>query len=376
MATEIRSSFHEVVKIPNLNEDVVILILSKLPVKSLKRFKCVCKSWYSLISSPNFIAMHFNNKNRHKDCLAFVVADGRISLYVYFLSYHSMQISSSLSQKLYNGQFIGFCNGLLCVVINESTFYIINPATKESKVLKEPNKPSESPSYGFTFDSKANDYKLVRVTIQKTEVLTLRSNSWRSILMTDHNIRVMKEVRTLVDLWSTAVMKNAFHWIGLRSHVNKKVIVAFDLANEEFREIKIPDSPNSSDLFGPSHCYVFQDCLSITFSYRFCSDSKIEVWAMKEYGVEGSWTKQYCFSTSTRDLSVQKIFAFIRLGTNCDWPFRTSNDQLDISSAFSTKESFFDNIILHPDLGGRIFNYTETLVPIDRREEDQFLFGW
>ncbi|PON71384.1 F-box domain containing protein [Trema orientale] len=78
MATEIRSSLDKVVKMPNLNEDVVVLILSKLPIKSLKRFNCVCKSWYSLISSPTFVAMHFNNKNRHKDYLAFI-GGGRIA---------------------------------------------------------------------------------------------------------------------------------------------------------------------------------------------------------------------------------------------------------------------------------------------------------
>ncbi|PON54619.1 F-box associated domain, type [Parasponia andersonii] len=160
--------------------------------------------------------------------------------------------------------------------------------------------PLESPSYGFAFDSKANDYKLVRVTVQKTELLRLKSNSWRSVLMTDHSTSVMKEVGILVDVWSSAVTKNALRWIGLRSRVNKKVIVAFDLVNEEFREIKIPDHPNSGGLFCTKHhhCCVFQDCLSMTISDRFCFDSKIEVWVMKEYGVEGSWTKQYSFSTS------------------------------------------------------------------------------
>ncbi|PON83790.1 F-box domain containing protein [Trema orientale] len=373
------SSLDKRVTVPNLNEDVLTVILSKLPVKSLMRFKCVCKSWYSLITSPTFVAMHFNNKDRHKDFLAFVVG-GRvvISLSISFLSYHTVQYSSNLSQNFHNTHFIGFCNGLLCVVANELTFHIINPATKESKVLKEPNKPLDSPSYGFAFDSKVNDYKVVRVTLERTEILTLKSNSWRSIFMTDRSTSVMKGVSTLVDLWSSAVMNNALHWIGLRLDLNKKVIVAFDLVNEEFRDIKVPDHPNSSDLFCPSRhqCYVFQDCLSMTISYGFSSNRKIEVWLMKEYGVEGSWTKRYCFSTSVHDLYVKTIFEFIRgPRINDDWPLRSSNDQLALSSAFSTKESFFDNIKLHPDLGGHIFNYTETLVPIER-EEDQFHFGW
>jgi hypothetical protein len=38
--------------------EVVINILSQLPVKSLIRFKYVSRTWSSLISSPNFIAAH------------------------------------------------------------------------------------------------------------------------------------------------------------------------------------------------------------------------------------------------------------------------------------------------------------------------------
>ncbi|KAH7542970.1 hypothetical protein FEM48_Zijuj02G0132100 [Ziziphus jujuba var. spinosa] len=42
----------------NLNEGMLIEIPVRLPVISLLRFKCVCKSWCSLISSPFFIANH------------------------------------------------------------------------------------------------------------------------------------------------------------------------------------------------------------------------------------------------------------------------------------------------------------------------------
>ncbi|KAM7497631.1 hypothetical protein LguiA_022045 [Lonicera macranthoides] len=38
--------------------EVIVNILSWLPSRSLLRFKCVCKSWCSIISSPNFIDIH------------------------------------------------------------------------------------------------------------------------------------------------------------------------------------------------------------------------------------------------------------------------------------------------------------------------------
>ncbi|KAG6431360.1 hypothetical protein SASPL_109439 [Salvia splendens] len=44
--------------IPKLPNDVIIEILTRLPVKPLLKFKCVCKSWRALISSTQFVAAH------------------------------------------------------------------------------------------------------------------------------------------------------------------------------------------------------------------------------------------------------------------------------------------------------------------------------
>ncbi|KAM1069740.1 hypothetical protein ACFX2A_001545 [Malus domestica] len=52
------------------NEDIIVEILSWLPVICLLRFRCVCKSWGALISTPHFFDKHRpctndndNNKN-------------------------------------------------------------------------------------------------------------------------------------------------------------------------------------------------------------------------------------------------------------------------------------------------------------------------
>lgn len=47
----------------SLPEDVLIEILSRLPVKSLIRFRRVCKIWYDLLKSLNFISKHVKNYN-------------------------------------------------------------------------------------------------------------------------------------------------------------------------------------------------------------------------------------------------------------------------------------------------------------------------
>ncbi|RXH92604.1 hypothetical protein DVH24_033500 [Malus domestica] len=50
------------------NDDIIVEILSWLPVVSLLQFRCVCKSWRALITTPQFVAKHRahandNNKN-------------------------------------------------------------------------------------------------------------------------------------------------------------------------------------------------------------------------------------------------------------------------------------------------------------------------
>ncbi|PON84956.1 F-box domain containing protein [Trema orientale] len=378
------SSLDKAPKIPYLSEDLVMSILLKLPVKSLGRFKCVCKSWYSLINCPTFITMHLNSKDRHNDYLAFIGYKGISSekLSISFFSYHTKDIPPNLPnfQFDHNPNFIGFCNGLLRVVSNEINFYVVNPTTKESK---EPNKPLGSPSYGFGFDPKANDYKLVRITIEKNELLTLKSNCWRSILMNDHSTSVMKRIRNLDDLWSNAVMKNSFHWIGRSKEPKKEkfIVVAFDLFDEEFRDIKIPGDYQDFYDF-PWHCHrcsVLQDCLSVSsVVHRSVSGYKIEVWVMREYGIDGSWTKQYCFSMSTVLYlsTLINLIEFHKQGHDHYWPLQKSDEELIFSSSSSKKEFFFKNIKMHPRFGAAFFDYRETLVPIliDQKDNDQIPF--
>ncbi|KAM7520137.1 hypothetical protein LguiB_019099 [Lonicera macranthoides] len=45
----------------DLQEEVIVEILSRLPVKSLLKFKSVCKGWYEIIKNPYLINKHLHN---------------------------------------------------------------------------------------------------------------------------------------------------------------------------------------------------------------------------------------------------------------------------------------------------------------------------
>ncbi|XP_026415852.1 F-box protein At5g49610-like [Papaver somniferum] len=115
-------------------------ILTRLPVKSVFRCKSVCKSWYSMISSPIFAKFHIQeNKNKSsRNSLLLELEDDTHSM-----SYNSLE--SSLSTKeieddavrvrmwypFKSGMFrdierirlLGSCNGMVFLSIEDLDVY-------------------------------------------------------------------------------------------------------------------------------------------------------------------------------------------------------------------------------------------------------------
>ncbi|XVF82988.1 hypothetical protein PTKIN_Ptkin16aG0096700 [Pterospermum kingtungense] len=123
-------------------------ILSRLPVKSLLRFKCVQKSWCNLIEDPNFITMHLNLFGKSNTSLFY----GRYGSDKYYQRYHTdndnivgrgrYEILKSSTKRLFRGSelyIVGSCNGLVCLrnhCIVGCRIHIWNPSTR--KILELP----------------------------------------------------------------------------------------------------------------------------------------------------------------------------------------------------------------------------------------------
>ncbi|RHN63682.1 putative F-box domain-containing protein [Medicago truncatula] len=50
---------------PFLPEELIVEILLRLSVKSLLQYKCVCKTWKTLLSDPQFAKSHLLSSNVH-----------------------------------------------------------------------------------------------------------------------------------------------------------------------------------------------------------------------------------------------------------------------------------------------------------------------
>ncbi|XP_028109233.1 F-box protein At5g62510-like [Camellia sinensis] len=128
-----------------IDEDVMVEILVKLPVKSLLRFKCVSKSWSSLITNHSFIAKHLTNSNKKENgCLfvhriepkdannfprkyTFAVCRDK-SLTVPVFEYLGLKLNAKV-------HVMGPCNGIFCLLTNWNSVALWNPANRESRAL-------------------------------------------------------------------------------------------------------------------------------------------------------------------------------------------------------------------------------------------------
>ncbi|XP_052194551.1 F-box protein CPR1-like [Diospyros lotus] len=285
----------------NLPEEIVAEILSRLPVSSLCRFRCVSKSWRSLISEPNFIRLHLNHNTTTTDHHRLILISDFYKLYSVDL--HSPEFTQD-SIAIYLkfppdrnpnrfGQICGSCDGLL-LMRDYISYFLLNPSTRESKEV--PNSPfSVKSGYsfnlnGFGHDSSKDDYKVVRISHcdcaadcaeNIVSVFSLRTNTWRRIEDSpyDHSFH---------ERLPGVFVSGAVHWLACTTGVGSNdstVIASLDLAKEKFQSVPCPGSAGDILI---EELGVLGGCLC---ALGFCHSGCQDVWVMKKYGVRDSWTK-------------------------------------------------------------------------------------
>ncbi|XP_050217358.1 F-box protein At3g07870-like [Mercurialis annua] len=180
-------------------EEVVVQILSKLPVKSVLKFTCVCKLWNSIIKSSDFISTFASNKH---DAYIFMLHFNSPN-YQYSMRFDNRDFDEYLSLQplfntanVYDVHVVGSNNGLVCLCYayrnyGSTTHKLIiwNPSIRKYLLIPEPNflflcSISEK-LMGFGFDSRTNDYKLLLAQfwgdcIKNVVLYSLNSYSWKN----------------------------------------------------------------------------------------------------------------------------------------------------------------------------------------------------
>ncbi|XP_054795988.1 F-box/kelch-repeat protein At3g23880-like [Prosopis cineraria] len=117
-----------------LPQDIITNILKRLPVKSLIRFRCVCKNWKNLFKTASFIADHLHHTGSQTSSLLLGGANPIVPAYLGFVD-QKMQVfeaqSAPLIGSLLGVNTIGSSHGLVCLQRNEASIFVWNPATRE-----------------------------------------------------------------------------------------------------------------------------------------------------------------------------------------------------------------------------------------------------
>ncbi|KAF6992095.1 hypothetical protein CFC21_009122 [Triticum aestivum] len=140
--------------VPNLPEGALVEILSRVPYKSLCRFKCVSKPWLALCSAPDI-------RKRSPQTLSgfFYYQAGRLCFRnLYGRGPPLVDPSLPFLRESYCHIFVKHvCGGLLlCICSNnlrdESYYVVCNPATEEWTVLPPVGFPGRDPIAFLGFD--------------------------------------------------------------------------------------------------------------------------------------------------------------------------------------------------------------------------------
>ncbi|KAH0656300.1 hypothetical protein KY285_031182 [Solanum tuberosum] len=169
-------------------QDLMWEILSRLPVQSLLRFKCVAKSWV-ITSDPYFQMKH---QRHHANSTKFLLVHCNLIRDDNFYSTSSLSSPDDV-QKLddlppKSHILFGSCHGLFLIGV-ASELLLWNPSTRESILLPPLEFGILNSSFALGYDQTTNDYvvltihddmKLTPVDLH-CGILALKSASWRKV---------------------------------------------------------------------------------------------------------------------------------------------------------------------------------------------------
>lgn len=305
-----------------LPHELIVQIMLRLPVKSLIRFKCVCKSWLTLISDHNFAKSHFElSTPTHTNRIVFMSTLALETRSIDFeASLNDDSASTSLNlnfmtpESYSNLEIKSSCRGFI-VLTCSSSIYLWNPSTGHHKQIPFP--PSNLDAkyscclYGFGYDHSTDDYLVVSVSYDTTidpiddnisshlEFFSLRANTWNEIEclgFAKYN-HFPYYMNASDDPKVGTLFNGTIHWFSFRHDLSMDVIVGFDLVERKLFEMPFPDGfdhePIDCDL------WIFGEFLSL-WAMEY---GTIEIWVMKEYKVHSSWVKTLVLYTD--DISIE-----------------------------------------------------------------------
>ncbi|KAK7295544.1 hypothetical protein RJT34_18454 [Clitoria ternatea] len=303
-----------------LPNELIEQILVRLPVRSVVRSKCVCKSWRSLISNPQFAKSHFDlaAAPSHRILLRsthFYLESIDIDASLHHdsaVAFHPLPLPSppsprrreyTIDRSLEHHDILGSSRGLVLLAYYNGDLILWNPSTADYKRTSNPCPDLTCRSlYGFVYDAALDDYLLYAVELYGSDIfafdqpirvafISLKTNTCTFVAV-DGDVRY-KDLG--FEFRAGSLLNGALHWLVFCKFRKIPLIITVDLVDKTLSEILLPHELTDGIVYELYSLRLMGGCLTVGCTVKGVGID--ELWVMKEYKVHSSWTKSITILT-------------------------------------------------------------------------------
>ncbi|XP_037425005.1 putative F-box protein At1g50870 [Triticum dicoccoides] len=280
-------------------DDIILEILSRLPARSVHRFKCISVSWRNLIADPanrkklpqtlaGFLYFTTDDSGHHHH---FASVSGRAPLFDPCLPYLQPDKYKDMTQ-------VDTCNGLLLyrgsnnklVTCNwakdDYRFVVCNPVTgRWMELPPSPQSPENRFSCiaGLAFDPAVSSHFYVlhfEQTIQGSYITAVNIYSSRTRAWTHKDSGMVQKV-ALFYLTRCVFVGGMMYLMGIHKGINEEnVLVGVDMEVKVWKIIRVPHSSRVGTLGTSQGCLHFAIASQDQLNKELVSE--IELWCLKD----------------------------------------------------------------------------------------------
>lgn len=271
--------------------DIILLILTKLPIKTLFRFKLVSKSWKIVPSNDHFVKLYYKSNSSQNPSLIIEFLDPNKPISD-FISIDSFFNISRFSLGFLNDRVKvrASNNGILCCasVRNKGIYYVCNPMTGDFRLLPRTRERPftrfqqeyEANLVGLAFDPCAYTFNVVLAGFYRPFghrpheqlvclVFDSVSNSWSRFVSN------LYEEFTHMNRNQVVYFNGALHWL---TH-SCSYLLAFDIENYIWNKISMPYEIVANGFGGRIYLLEYEGSISLI---QLLGDW-MNIWVLKDY---------------------------------------------------------------------------------------------
>ncbi|XP_059277706.1 F-box protein At5g62510-like [Lycium ferocissimum] len=321
----------------HIPQEIMFDILTRVPsAKSLLRFRCVSKSFCSLISQPSFVEAHLQKGSSDHLLVSFPYYSRRTFISC-DLEHKKVQLAFSSFQYLNEPCFLQLdrmesLNGLVCLWNENKDVAICNPFTRQHVFLP---RPIEKVHRRLTCCYLGFDPTIKKHKVLRGEELATFGGTPRWSIFTLGMDTSWREIHFYAKVFP---IKN--NWVHINGVIYSadfyEFLVAFNVGEENFSMTSFPCRVKLSDGLMPPTIVEIKEEVALLDHKSFRDDGKIIVYVLISNGsCETTWVKMQTIELPSEFYNIKETFMHCRFTT-------THNGEIVLIPSFKTNWSWME----------------------------------